>query len=209
MATVGIVNPAPVTLYAIEETLAALADTAEMVPAEVEAEFAAAFAQALTTAVEKRDRVGQFMAHLEAQIELAKAEIQRLQDRKRAYESALDRVEGYVVRAIENLGPDAHGKTRKLEGKTVTFVLHKCPDAVKITDEAAIPAPYKTLTIKVPAEAWEQALDAIDLDARAELLGAIKTADVSIDKRALKAALDAGPVPGADLSINKYSLRRT
>src|SRR5690349_9770845 len=82
--------------------------------------FRAEFHNALQTAIEKRDRVAQFLAHLESQITLAKAEIARLQERRQMYERAVERVEEYVIAAIEKLGPDAKGKYPKLEGKTIT-----------------------------------------------------------------------------------------
>src|SRR6516165_11861654 len=85
-------------LYQIEETLATFADTATVVPPEQEKEFLQEFAAILTQAVEKRDRIGQFMAHLEAQIDLAAHEIGRLRDRKAAYERALAKCEEYVAR---------------------------------------------------------------------------------------------------------------
>ena len=80
--------PAPsvaVTLYELEDQLLALADTAEAVPPEQEAAFVAEFEATLAAAVEKRDRVGQFMAHLESQIALAKSEIGRASCRERVY----------------------------------------------------------------------------------------------------------------------------
>src|SRR2546427_7962438 len=49
---------------------------------EQEQEFREEFQTALTAAVDKRDRVGQFLAHLEQQIEFAKSEIDRLRQRK-------------------------------------------------------------------------------------------------------------------------------
>ena len=72
---VGALAPAfhPLTLYAIEEQLIAMADTAELVPEEHEQAFLEEFRAALTAAVEKRDRVGQFLAHLEQQAAFAKA----------------------------------------------------------------------------------------------------------------------------------------
>lgn len=66
--------PHPLTLYALEETLTILADTEDMVPEEQRAEFQEEFRLALTAAVEKRDRVGAFLAHLENQAAFAKAE---------------------------------------------------------------------------------------------------------------------------------------
>jgi hypothetical protein len=94
-------------LYQIEETLATFADTATVVPPEQEKEFLQEFAAILTQAVEKRDRIGQFMAHLEAQIDLAAHEIGRLRDRKAAYERALAKCEEYVARVILSLGTNA------------------------------------------------------------------------------------------------------
>ena len=61
-----------------------------------------------------------------------------------------------MVETIENLGTDGKGKFRKLEGKTTTFSLRACPPSVEATDESAIPAEYKALTLKLPAVMWEQ-----------------------------------------------------
>ena len=196
-------------LYAIEEHLAILVDTAELVSPDQEQEFFAEFQVALTTAVEKRDRVGQFMAHLEQQIAFATFEIDRLKERKAIYQRALERIEGYVARTIEVLGMDAKGKYRKLEGKTVTFSLARCPPSVELSDEAAVPAEYKSLTLKVPAVVWEKILAELDRDHREELLGVAKCQDISVDKRSIRAAINVGlTVPGADLAIGKTSLRR-
>ena len=145
-------------LYAIEEYLAALVETLELVPVFQEQEFREEVQHALTTAVDKRDRVGQFMAHLEHQIAFAASEIERLRKRKAMYERAFRRIEDYVSYTIEMLGRDAKGKYRRLEGKTVTFSLAVCPSPVHVTDESAIPAEFKTVTLKLPAVAWEQIL---------------------------------------------------
>ena len=197
-------------LYAIEEYLAVLVDTAELVPPDQEQEFRDEFQLALTTAVDKRDRVGQFMAHLEQQIAFANFEVERLRERKAAYRRALDRIENYVTHTIEVLGRDARGKYRRLEGKTVTFSLAGCPPSVEVTDESAVPAEYKTLTLKLPAVTWEQILDWLDTDQRQKVSGIVKREGISLDRRSIKAAISAGTgVPGADLAIGKTSLRRT
>src|SRR5271157_4885207 len=126
--------PHPLTLYAIEEQLTAMTDTAEMVPEDQEQAFLEEFRTMLTAAVDKRDRVGQFLSHLESQAAFAKAEIARLQERKAFFERAIEKMEGYVIRVIEMNGPDAKGKYPKLEGKTVTFSIKDCPPSVEITD---------------------------------------------------------------------------
>lgn len=197
------------SLYAVEEYLAAFIDTADMVTPVEERDFRDAFQQALVTAVEKRDRVGQFMAHLEDQIAFAATEINRLRERKALYERALERIESYVIHTIEVLGRDAKGKYRRLEGKTVTLSVTGCPPSVEVTDEAAIPIEYKTVTIKLSASMWGQILAGMESDQRDAFSKSIKCTEVSVDKRSIATAINRGEnVPGADLAIGKSRLRR-
>jgi hypothetical protein len=140
MAALAVVPSPAVTaapLYVIEDHLAALIETAELVSPEQEQEFRTEFQAALTAAVEKRDQVGHFLAHLEQQIDFARFEIDRLRQRKATCERALARLENYVIETIENLGTDSKGRYRKLEGKTTTFSLRACPPSVEVTDELA------------------------------------------------------------------------
>jgi hypothetical protein len=197
-------------LYAIEEHLAALADTLELVPPDQEQQFRDEFQVALSTAVEKRDRVGQFMAHLEQQMAFANSEIDRLRERRAAYQRALERIETYVIHTIEILGRDAKGRYRRLEGKTVTFSLAGCPPSVEVTDESRVPAEYKTLTLKLPAAVFEQILGWLETGQRETVASNVKCHDIAIDKRSIKSAINAGiAVPGADLAMGKSSLRRS
>ena len=197
------------SLYVIEDHLAAMIETAELVSPEHEQEFREEFQAALTAAVDKRDRVSQFLAPLEQQIEFAKFEIDRLRQRKANFERALERLENYVIETIENLGTDGKGRYRKLEGKTTTFSLRACPPSVEVTDESAIPAKYKTLLLKLPAVMWEQLLDGLKIEQRAVVLGQVRSPEVVVDKRAVKAGIDGGGVPGACLVSGRHSLRRS
>lgn len=174
MAVLAVVPSPAITaapLYVIEDHLAALIETAELVSPEPEQEFRAEFQTALTAAVDKRDRVGQFLAHLEQQIDFAKFEIDRLRQRKATCERALARLEDYVIGTIENLGTDRNGKYRRLEGKTTTFSLRACPPSVEVADESAIPSEYKVLLLKLPAVVWEELLDGLEIEQRAAVLG--------------------------------------
>ena len=209
-----VVVPSPAitagSIFEIEEYLAALVETAELVSHDQEQEFLAEFRQTLSTAVDQRDRVGQYMAHLETQAAFAKAEIERLRQRKGAYERAFERIEQYVLNTIDFLGKDAKGNRRKLEGNTVTFSARACPRSVEITDEAAVPAEFKTLTLRLPAATWERLLDSLDIEQRADIIGQVKRAECEVSKSAIKASIESGiPVSGADLSTGKLSLRRT
>jgi hypothetical protein len=201
--------PHPLVLYAIEESLQMLTDTAEMVPPEQEEEFRVAFQQALTAAVEKRDRTGQFIAHLYAQDEFTDAEIKRLQERKAFFRRAIERVEGYVLSTILSLGRDARGKLQKLEGRSVTFQAKKCPPSVEITDAELVAAQYKTATVTIPMALWDELLDSLDLDFAGKIADAVKNAKIDISKTAIKDALKGNAfVDGARLVDDKYRLER-
>jgi hypothetical protein len=144
------------------------------------------------------------------QIDFAKAEIDRLKQRKATGERVHARLEKYVIETIENLGTDSKGKYRRLEGKTTTFSIRACPPSVEVTDESAIPAEYKTLTLKLPAVTWEELLDRLDIEQRAAVLGQVKCPEATVEKRSIKAAMDGGTdVPGADLVIGRHALRRS
>lgn len=198
----------PLTLYQIEEYLAALLDTREMADTpEREAEIQREIERWVATAVEKRDAIVRFLAHCEGQISNIEREIERLTNLKKSYQRAIERMENYVVRAIVNLGPDDRGRWRKLEGKTCVLTVRHCPPSVEITDESAIPPAFKTITVTVPAEAWERFVDAVDVDERTRFLDSVIRADVAVDKRAVKRALEDGEsVPGAELRRDKLTL---
>ena len=110
------VLPAARSLYDIEQHLAALVETEELVPAELEAEYALELQATLLGTVEKRDRVGQFMAHLESQIVFAHSEVKRLQTREAFYTAVFARMEGYVLRVIDSLGLGPQGQAQEAGG---------------------------------------------------------------------------------------------
>jgi len=201
---------ASLPLYEIEQTLAAYCETAEVVTPEQEEEFLQEFAAMLLQAVEKRDRMGQFLAHLDTQIGLAEQEIKRLLERKEAYERVREKTEEYLVRVIQSLGKDAKDRWKKLEGKTITFSLRGKPLSVKLLDDSTVPMQYKVVNVslRLPAEVWETFLDTLDLALRAELLDGARV-EYTVSKTAVKAALEAEqPVPGATISERTYSLVR-
>jgi len=81
---------------------------------------------------------------------------------------------------------------------------------VEVTDESAIPSEYKTLVLKLPAVTWEQLLDGLEIERRAAILGQVKSPEVLVEKRSIKAAIDGGEdVPGAGLAVGRHSLRRS
>ena len=173
------------SLYAIEDQLVALADTLDIVPSEQEDELVARLGQALIQAIDKRDSMGRFLAHVDSQISFADAEIKRLQERKQAFVRLLERTEAYVARVIQSLGPDPKGKWQKLEGRTVTFSLRRQPASVVIDSEGGVPNVYRRATIKMAATLWEELLDSVDADLACRVRGVAKRSDeVSKSSRA-------------------------
>ena len=176
-------------LYDLEEHLAALADSAELVSPDQEAEYLADFERTLLATREKRDRVGEFLAACEGQAALAQREIERLQKRTALYQASVERLEGYLTSILHVKGKDAKGKWQKLEGHTHTFSLKNMPPSVAIQDEEAVPAAYKTISITLPAQLWEDLCDSLDLEVRFKLLDAVKSPRSSVSKAEVKAAI--------------------
>jgi hypothetical protein len=193
------------TLYDLETHLAALLDTDEMIPAELEGEYELELQSTLTAVVEKRDRVGQFRQHLVSQVELAKAERKRLEDRGAFYERALLKLDGYLTRIIDTLGLDPKGKRKKLEGRTLTLALHGCKKRVEITDEAAVPVQYKRVTVTLPAATWEALIDSLDFDIRDQILDAVTSPQMELNRTLAYTDLAADAViPGLALGGGSY-----
>jgi hypothetical protein len=139
------------TMWDLETNFAALADCVETVGPEQKQEFLEDFGQALKAAKEKRDRVATFLAYCEAMAQMMAKEIARLQKRRDFFMRTVERLEGYVELILRNLGKDDKGKWLKLEGNTSSFSLRNLPPTVAITDEAALPKAYMTVTVTLPA----------------------------------------------------------
>jgi hypothetical protein len=191
-------------LYNLETHLAALLDTEDMVPAELEQQYALEFQQTLRETVAARDQVGQFRAHLKSQISLAQAEVKRLTERETFFTKALARADNLLTILIESLGMEK-GKRKQLEGNTGTLSLHGCDKRVDITDEMVVPTKYKRVTVTLPAETWELVCDSLDLDLREQVLGEVKSPKVDVSLSLVKSDLKADvAVPGAQLAGGTY-----
>ena len=78
-----------------------------------------------------------------------------------------------------------------------------------ITDEDRVPIEFKSYTLKLPAELWEEIAAMLDATLLAKIQQQVGLKEVSVDKRAIKSAIDGGwQVPGADLNTRKYRLDR-
>ena len=177
-------------LYQIESDLMALVESAETVSELQREAYALELRAALATSIAKRQRVGEFLAHCEAQEEACSAEIDRLTALRHRYAKARERVQGMVVSIILERGQDERGKWPMLEGQTVTLGIASTPPAVRIEDGVEIPAALQTVTVRMQADNWDRIVAALP----DEVLGF--AGDVSEsrtpDKVAIKAALRAG-----------------
>jgi hypothetical protein len=205
----AVTNP-NVSLYELEQDLQAFADTEAFVTEADREEFEREQALLLQRSIEKRDRYGMFLAHVESQAQLCAAEIKRLQERKKHYEATYERCEQYLIRVIESLGQDVDKKGKpkwkKLEGKTVTFSLAEKPSHVEIEDESKVPDSYKAVTVTLPMGLWKEILDEFRTDEDDPVWQDLKTsaerASVAILKAELKKDIESGNVvPGADIAM--------
>jgi len=188
------------SLFQIEESLVLLAESAEADGLTPEIE--SALAAYLKGAVEKRDRVAEFIRFCEGMAELAKAEVKRLQVRQKHFESAAERVSSMVLRVLDWLGAE------KLEGRTNTLKKRKCPPSVNVIDEQKIPAEYKRVTVTLPLPQWQQLLDGIPEGARNTVLAGVRKQEISLDLEAIKQALSLEKaIEGADLALDRFKLQ--
>ena len=188
------------TLFQIEESLALLAESAE--EEGLTPEIEAALTAYLDGAVEKRDRVAEFIHFCEAMAELAKAEVKRLQARQKHFEATAERVSGMVLRVLDWLG------VPKLEGRTNTLKKRKCPPSVNVTDEQKIPAEYKRVTVTLALPQWQELLARTPEEFRNAVLSGVRKQEITLELDAIKQALNLEKsVDGADLTLNRFKLQ--
>src|SRR6202453_612682 len=188
------------TLFQIEESLVLLAESAE--EEGLTPEIEGALTAYLEGAVEKRDRVAEFIHFCEGMAELAKAEAKRLQARQKHFEATAERVSAMVLRVLDYLG------VKKLEGRTNTLKKRKCPPSVKIIDEAKVPAEYKHITVTLPLPQWLELLAGTGEEFRKAVVSGIRKQETSVELEAIKQALNVErTVEGADLVVNRFKLQ--
>jgi uncharacterized protein YerC len=193
------------TLYAIEENLAALMESEGCIEDEqTRLAWLDDLAKANEVAIEKRDSVIRFLRHLDLQEQNIDAEITRLQTLKASYESGRQRVEKYVIGILESLPEPKKGK-RKLEGSVGVLSLAKNPDKVQIAEDAVIPYAYQDATVVMSASEWNYLNEVLEL--HAEPLPTLKKTTMSPRRAEIKKALEAGEeIAGCDIAFGDNRL---
>jgi hypothetical protein len=209
MATELIATPkAAVTLYELEDNLAALADTFEMVDyGEDRQMILDQIGTAMRLVKEKRDAVVAFLRHCEVQQKFADQEIERIKNRRDRIAKFQEELEQSVIRVIDQFViPDRRG-VKRMEGNVSSLRIQKNPDSVVITDDKALPVAWKDVVLTMPAHAWEALLERLAKDERAVFEAQVKRCEFRPDKRALANELKNGEeIPGADLKFGELRL---
>ena len=184
---------APLALYEPHAELQAWADTLELATTDEErAEIAARIGEYLAQGKHAVDQFNAGWAFLDSQIELAKAEVDRINSIRRRLERLQGEMERSAIQTLEALG------VKKLEGRTSFLRIQKKPDAVEITDAAAVPIEYKRAVVELSAAEAETIKEFFP---NAVVTHLVSKSAVSTD---LKAGVE---VPGARL-ISGNALRR-
>lgn len=188
------------TLFQVEQSLVLLAESSE--EEGLTPELEQALIRYLEGAVEKRDRVAEFILFCEGMADLAKGEVKRLQARQKHFEATTERVSSMVLRVLDFLG------AAKLEGTTHTLKKRKCPPSVKVIDEEKIAPDYKRITVTLPMPEWQRLVGTIPEESRKAVLSSIRKQEVALDLEAIKQALNTEQkIDGADLAVNRFTLK--
>jgi hypothetical protein len=182
------------TLYEISSELAAFMDTEALVPEEQLAAFQAEFLEKTRQAIAKRGNVIRAIRHLEGQIDLARAEENRLAAWRASLSSGLERFKDYVIKCIELSGQ------KKVEADNGSLSIQANPESVEVTDLEALPDEFKSVTVKMPAAFFREVVEGyVD--------GQAISATFTPDKAAIRTALKEGrEVPGADSRFGRLRL---
>ncbi len=188
------------TLFQLEQSLVLLADSAE--EEGITPELEQALIRYIEGAVEKRDRVAEFIRFCKGMEKLAKAEVKRLRARQLHFKVMAARVSTMALFVLDYL------QVTKLEGKTHTLKKRKCPPSVKILERDKIPVEYRHITVTLPLPEWQALLARVPEDLQQAVVSSIRRQEVSLDLEAIKQALNLErKVDGADLLVNKFTLQ--
>lgn len=191
------------TLYDLIDRLAILLEALEDSESdEQRAQIEADIREIVSQEVRKVDGIAKMLAHFKTQAQFAKDEIDRLRERKAAFEHSEEKLKQYVIDLMEGF------QVKKLEGQTSTFSLRACPASVEVSDESQIPDHLKAASVKCSAALWNEIREALDPDFTT-VIDQSATVETSPDKRAIKFAFEHGePVPGCDLLTRNTLIRK-
>jgi hypothetical protein len=90
----------------------------------------------LKGAIEKRDRLGEFIARMEAEASAIRNEEKRLAERRQGFEKIAKSMRDSIHQQM------LEWSIKKVEGNLFTFAVQKNPDSVECVDESLTPGEY-------------------------------------------------------------------
>ena len=142
---------------------------------------------------DKVDRIGRFVRMMEAREQFCRSEAARLGERARSAAGKVERTKNMVLYYL--LSRDL----QKVEGQQFTLRAQKnSQDAVKITDQAAVPKCYCRIEARITGVIWETVLSLLPAELAKALESSIQ--ETRPDNDAIKAAAMRNErVPGTEV----------
>lgn len=145
------------TLYAAEEYLQTMIDTADAATPEYEEQLKLAVQEATAAAIDKREKVARWIMWGDQRNELQRQEIQRQQKRVRTSEEAVRKVREYVAEYIVNQPLETRGGKLAfpiMRGSTTSMYVTSGKNKIEITDHEAIEDQYKRVNVQMTLDGW-------------------------------------------------------
>ena len=121
-------------------------------------------AEFLKGAVEKRDRLADFIHRLESEAEFLRAKEKRLADMRHSIEGLIGMFTGSIKAQLENMG------VKSVSGLESRFTVKRNPASLAIVNEKEIPAKFINYEPVVDKNAVKEALQAGEVVPGAELV---------------------------------------
>jgi hypothetical protein len=144
------------SLFEIDAELDSLLDEIEEQTAqggEPAGELVVRFQEFCSAHGEKIDRIGRFLRRMEAREQFCRAEAARLSDRARAAAGKVERTKNMLLYYLMSR------ELKAIEGCEFTLRAQKnSQDAVRITDEQALPVAFRKVDARIGGVLWETVL---------------------------------------------------
>lgn len=198
-ASGAVVRTAP-TLYNVEDTLAALLNSIDLISEGDEPAYLQCLdeiAEQTALARQKRDNVVDYLDNLDDMQAYIGEKIDRLYAGKERIERHKKKLRAYLLDLVERFAPPPRKglKMRSLAGNRHSLSLREGAETIEVFDEKLVPEKYKRVTVELSGE---------DFAILQKDYGNVGPGDgwkiaMVPDKKALKSAMASGEdIPGAD-----------
>jgi hypothetical protein len=181
------------SLFQIDEALAALVESAQDEAAanggELSEQLRTALADYIEAFGEKVDRIANYLKTQESFAELAKREEERLHARRRSAENTVKGLKGFLAFWMLSRG------LKHLKGRLNTITLSKnSVDTLIIEEQAAIPDRYHKVTVQMSWDEWATVLSCLAESPLRERLARAAAFQKELNRSHLQEAVAGGVV---------------